>query len=148
MNNFSPGNGQVTSKIFGYIVTGGMRALTPSATAWLMRKTALAQEFLTRGKFHAHFRRTKKILSILLSSLSPPGPSEASTWYFSSVLCPPLLPILSLLQRNTHFNDPFPLHWGKEEVAVKHHHTPQYFRKEKNTFLRVVSSPHHRQNMF
>lgn len=116
MNNCSPCSGQVTPKIFGYIVISGMQVLTPSGTARLMRKMGLAQEFLARGNLDEHFWRKKKILNILLSSLSPPGPSEKSTWYFSSVLCPSLLLILSLLQRSTHFYDPFPLHWGKEEV--------------------------------
>lgn len=117
MNNFSHGNGQVTSKIFGYIVTGGMQVLTPSSTAWLLRKKGMAQEFLARDDLHEYFWRTeKKILNIFLASLSPSGPSEVSTLYFSSSL----LLILSLLQRNTHFYDPFPLHWGKEEVFPLH----------------------------
>lgn len=118
MNNFSHGNGQVTSKILGYIVTGGMQLLTRSATAWLMRDIGLAQEFLARGNLHEHFWRKKKILNILLSSLSLPGPSAVSAWYFSSILCPSLLLISSLLRRN--FYDPFPLHLGKEEVFPSH----------------------------
>lgn len=151
MNNFSHGNGQVTSKIFGYIVTGGMQVLTSSSTAWLLRKIDLAQEFLARGDFHEHFWREKKILNIFLVSLSPPGPSEASTWHFSSGLCPSLLLILSLLQRNTRFYDPFPLHLGKKEVfplqwSITTVHS--ILGNKKNTFLRVISSPHHRQSKF
>lgn len=52
--------------------------LTPSAT---MRLMGLAQEFLAKGNLHEHFWRMKKKKkpNILLSSLSPPGPSEVST---------------------------------------------------------------------
>lgn len=60
MNNCSPCSGQVTPKIFGYIVIGGMQVLTPSGTARLMRKMGLAQEFLARGNLDEHFWRKKK----------------------------------------------------------------------------------------
>lgn len=149
MNNFSHGNGQVTSKTFGYIVTGGMQVLTPSATAWPMRDMGLAQEFLARGNLHEHFWRKKKSLTFfyLLYLLQAPVRWALGTFLRSSV--PHCFWFCPFFKGTVH--DPFPLHLGKEEVFPSQRSITtlhSILGKKKNTFLRVISSLHHRQNMF
>lgn len=151
MSNFSHGNGQVTSKIFGYTVTGGMQVLTPSATVWLIRKMSLEQEFLARGNLHEHFWRKKKkqplIFFYLLFLLQAPVRWALGIFLqFSVPHCFRFCPFFK-----GDFYGPFPLHWGKAEVfplqwSITTLHST--LGKKKNTFLRVISSPHHRQNMF
>lgn len=151
MNNFSHGNGQLTSKIFVIQSHWWHASVNPSINSMTTEKNRLGTRIFSQRQFTWVFLENKKFLNIFLAPLSPPGPSEVSTWYFSSVLCPSLLLILSLLQRSTHFYGPFPPQWGKEEVFPLHRSIPtlhSILGKKKTTFLRVISSTHHRQNMF